>query len=47
MILCGIDVGTSSIKVSIVDAANQQLIYSTTYPEVENEISSPQPGFAE
>jgi xylulokinase len=47
MILCGIDVGTSSIKVSIVDAANQQLIYSTSFPEVENEISSPQPGFAE
>lgn len=47
MILCGIDVGTSSIKVSIVDAANQHLIFSTSYPEVENEISSPQPGFAE
>jgi len=47
MILCGIDVGTSSIKVSIVDASNQQLIYSTSFPEVENEISSPQPGFAE
>ena len=47
MILCGIDVGTSSIKVSIVDAANQQLIYSTSFPEVENVISSPQPGFAE
>ena len=47
MILCGIDVGTSSIKVSIVDAANQHLIYSTSYPEVENEISSPEPGFAE
>ncbi|MFM2441633.1 MAG: Xylulokinase [Bacteroidota bacterium] len=47
MILCGIDIGTSSIKVSIVDAANQHLIYSTSYPEVENEISSPQPGFAE
>jgi len=47
MILCGIDIGTSSIKVSIVDAANQHLIYSTSYPEVENEISSPQPGYAE
>jgi xylulokinase len=47
MILCGIDVGTSSIKVSIVDAANQQLIYSCSFPEIENEISSPQPGFAE
>ena len=47
MLLCGIDVGTSSIKVSVVDAANQQLIYSTSYPEIENEISSPAPGFAE
>jgi xylulokinase len=47
MLLCGIDVGTSSIKVSVVDAANQQLIYSTSYPESENEISSPAPGFAE
>ena len=47
MLLCGIDVGTSSIKVSVVDAANQQLIYSTSYPETENEISSPAPGFAE
>ncbi|MFM6936466.1 MAG: xylulokinase [Aquirufa sp.] len=47
MILCGIDVGTSSIKVSIVEASNQQLIYSCSFPEIENEISSPQPGFAE
>ena len=47
MLLCGVDVGTSSIKVSVVDASNQQLIYSTSYPEIENEISSPAPGFAE
>ena len=47
MLLCGVDVGTSSIKVSVVDAANQQLIYSTSYPELENEISAPEPGFAE
>lgn len=47
MILCGVDVGTSSIKVSVVDAANQQLIYSTSYPEIENEISAPELGFAE
>lgn len=47
MLLCGVDVGTSSIKVSVVDAANQQLIYSTSYPEIENEISAPEPGFAE
>lgn len=47
MLLCGIDVGTSSIKVSIVDASNQQLIYSCSFPEYENEISSPEIGFAE
>jgi xylulokinase len=47
MLLCGVDVGTSSIKVSVVDAANQQLIYSTSYPEIENEISAPEFGFAE
>lgn len=47
MLLCGIDLGTSSIKVSIVDASNQKLIHSVSFPEVENEIISPQPGFAE
>jgi xylulokinase len=47
MLLCGVDVGTSSIKVSVVVASNQQLIYSTSFPEIENEISSPEPGFAE
>jgi len=47
MLLCGVDVGTSSIKVSVVDAANQQLIYSTSFPEIENEISAPEIGFAE
>ena len=47
MLLCGIDVGTSSIKFSVVDADNQQLIYSCSFPELENEISSPSPGFAE
>ncbi len=47
MLLCGVDVGTSSIKVSVVDAANQQLIYSTSFPEIENEISAPELGFAE
>jgi len=47
MLLCGIDLGTSSIKVSIVDASKQQLIHSVSFPEEENEIISPQPGFAE
>lgn len=47
MLLCGIDVGTSSIKFSVVDGDNQQLIYSCSFPEHENDISSPEPGFAE
>lgn len=47
MLLCGIDLGTSSIKVSIVDASNQKLIHSVSFPEEENEIIAPQPGFAE
>lgn len=47
MLLCGIDVGTSSIKVSIVDSANQKVIQTVSYPEVENTISSPEVGFAE
>ncbi|RXK52263.1 xylulokinase [Aquirufa rosea] len=47
MLLCGIDVGTSSIKVSIVDAAKQTVLFSCSFPETENEIFSPEPGFAE
>ncbi len=47
MLLLGIDIGTSSIKVSVVDAATQQCIGSAKYPETESEIITPQPGWAE
>ena len=47
MLLLGIDVGTSSIKVSIVDATTQKSIASAQYPEVESGIKSLQPGWAE
>jgi xylulokinase len=47
MFLLGIDVGTSSIKVSIVDAANQQVVSSARYPEEESGIISKQAGWAE
>ncbi|MFT4154399.1 xylulokinase [Parafilimonas sp.] len=47
MLLLGIDVGTSSIKVSVVDGATQQTIASAQYPETEREIISLQPGWAE
>ncbi|MFV0607272.1 MAG: xylulokinase [Niabella sp.] len=47
MLLLGLDVGTSSIKASVVDGATQQTIASASYPETEREIISLQPGWAE
>jgi xylulokinase len=47
MLLLGIDIGTSFIKVSAVDADTQQSVASAQYPETENRITSLQPGWAE
>ena len=47
MLLLGIDIGTSSIKVSVVDAQTQQRVVSVNWPETETEIISKQPGWAE
>ncbi|MEP6596063.1 MAG: FGGY family carbohydrate kinase [Ginsengibacter sp.] len=47
MLLLGIDIGTSSIKVSVVDAATQQCMASAQYPETETAITSLQTGWAE
>lgn len=47
MLLLGIDVGTSSIKVSIVDSQTQLCVASAQYPDTESEIKSLQPGWAE
>ncbi len=47
MLLLGIDLGTSSIKVSVVDAASQQTIVSVQYPETETPIIALQQGWAE
>jgi len=47
MLLLGIDVGTSSVKVSVVDAATHQCVASAHYPETEAEIITPHPGWAE
>jgi xylulokinase len=47
MLLLGIDIGTSSVKVSVVDAATQQCIASAQYPDTESPILSPHPGWAE
>ncbi|MFB9864243.1 xylulokinase [Rufibacter immobilis] len=47
MLLLGIDVGTSSIKVSVVDATTQKCLASAQFPETESKITSLQPGWAE
>ena len=47
MLLLGIDLGTSSIKVAIVDAQTQKCITTAQYPDVESGITSLQKGWAE
>jgi xylulokinase len=47
MLLLGIDIGTSSVKVSIVDAVMQKCVASAQYPDVESPILSLKPGWAE
>lgn len=47
MYFLGIDIGTSSIKVSIVEAESQKLLITTNYPETEAEIIAVKPGWAE
>src|SRR3984957_1184991 len=47
MLLLGIDLGTSSVKVSIVDAATSNVLVSATFPETEAPITVRHPGWAE
>ncbi|MFP5080978.1 xylulokinase [Pedobacter sp. JCM 36344] len=47
MLLLGIDVGTSSIKVSVVDAANCSILATAQYPDTESEILTLKHGWAE
>jgi xylulokinase len=47
MLLLGLDIGTSSVKASVVDAETQQCITSAQFPDVEAPIISLQPGWAE
>ncbi len=47
MLLLGIDLGTSFIKVSAVDVATQQCIATVQYPDAETPITSSQAGWAE
>jgi len=43
----GFDVGSSSVKTSILDVSTGQCIGRATFPETEQPISSPQTGWAE
>lgn len=45
--LIGIDIGSSSVKASILDAATGACAGAAFAPKVEMRIDSPQPGFAE
>lgn len=45
--LLGIDVGSSSVKASLLDVASGQCAGSAFYPKTEQKIDSPQSGFAE
>ncbi len=47
MLLLGIDIGTSSIKISIVDGQTQERVLSVSWPEKESDIISLKPGWAE
>jgi xylulokinase len=47
MYLLGIDIGTSSIKVAVVDIATRKSIATAQYPDEEAKIKSLNPGWAE
>jgi xylulokinase len=47
MLLLGIDIGTSSIKVAVIHAETQRVITSAQYPDEESPILSKQTGWAE
>lgn len=47
MLLLGIDIGTSSVKVSVVDASTQKTVATAQYPDTESPITALQLGWAE
>ncbi|MDM8001703.1 MAG: FGGY family carbohydrate kinase, partial [Bacteroidota bacterium] len=47
MLLLGIDLGSSSVKVSAVDGTTGKALSTASYPPSEMEISAPVPGWAE
>jgi len=47
MLLLGIDIGTSSTKVSVIDATTQKTVASAQYPDIEAPILALKSGWAE
>jgi xylulokinase len=47
MLLLGIDLGTSSVKVSVTDAQTGSILAAAQYPEEEMAVTAKQPGWAE
>ncbi len=47
MFTLGIDLGSSSVKASILEVENGKIATSASYPNTEMEIMAPQPGWAE
>jgi len=47
MLLLGLDIGTSSVKASVVDASTQKVIASAQYPDEESPIIALHAGWAE
>jgi xylulokinase len=45
--LLGYDIGSSSIKSTLIDSSNGQVLASATSPQQELQINAPQPGWAE
>ena len=46
MHLLGIEIGTSSVKVSVVNPATTQTVATTRYPDLESEIIAQHSGWA-
>lgn len=47
MLLLGLDIGSSSVKGALVEAATGKVVASTNFPQTEMPISAPHPGWAE
>ena len=47
MLLLGIDLGSSSVKASVIESETGKCLASAYHPHEEMKIASPKPGWAE